>query len=138
MTPELDEVMREAERAGQSTGDRLLGELAERLGAHASARSVFGEATTQDGVTVIPVAKVRYGFGGGGGRGSQSAEDGYSGGEGSGGGGGVTAAPLGYIELRAGEARFVRVKDPSAWLPVLAVGAVSAWVVSRALRALFR
>ena len=42
--------------------------MAEKLGAVAKAATVFGEPVERDGVTVIPVAKARWGFGGGAGR----------------------------------------------------------------------
>jgi uncharacterized spore protein YtfJ len=45
----------------------VAGRLAERLGLSASAKTVFAEPVQREGVTVIPVAKVRYGSGGGGG-----------------------------------------------------------------------
>jgi uncharacterized spore protein YtfJ len=104
--------------------------LAERLGASASASSVFGEPVERDGVTVIPVARVRWGVGGGSGRGpgggrgrgrrrgkadvsdlGVQSEQGEQN-EGIGGGGGVQASPLGFIELRGGQARYRRVHDP--------------------------
>jgi uncharacterized spore protein YtfJ len=101
--------------------------LAERLGASASASSVFGEPVERDGVTVIPVARVRWGVGGGSGRGNGAGRgrgrrrgkadvselgDQSEQSEGVGGGGGVQASPLGFIELRGGQARYRRVHDP--------------------------
>jgi uncharacterized spore protein YtfJ len=82
-------------------------------------KSVFGEPTTEDGVVVIPVAQVEYGFGYGGGYGSNpnadGTEDGGDGedgedheaaeestpGEGGGGGGGAggRATPRGFIRI---------------------------------------
>ncbi|TXS45420.1 hypothetical protein EAO75_21440, partial [Streptomyces sp. uw30] len=48
----------------------LLERLADKLGGRASeaVAAVYGEPVTVDGVTVIPVAKVSFGFGGGAGR----------------------------------------------------------------------
>jgi uncharacterized spore protein YtfJ len=126
----LEEVKEQA--AADPFGDGL-SRLAERLGASASASSVFGEPVERDGVTVIPVARVRWGVGGGSGRGTgggrgrgrrrgkadvtelgeqgdQSDQSDQS--EGVGGGGGVQASPLGFIELRGGQARYRRVHDP--------------------------
>jgi len=138
MSAGLDDVIRDVEEDSTSAADRLVSALADRLCASATARAVFGEPVDRDGITVIPVAKVRYGFGGGGGRGGETSEGGSEGGEGSGGGGGATASPLGYIEVTGGEARVVRIKDPAALLPLVAVGAVAFWIVARALRGLFR
>ena len=41
--------------------------VAERLGS-ADARTIYGDPVERNGTTVIPVAKVRFGFGGGAGR----------------------------------------------------------------------
>lgn len=93
------EVREQATRA--ATGFGFTERLAERAGAWARASAVFGDPVEREGVTVIPVARARWGFGGGsGGRG----ED-----EGSGGGGGAFVSPVGYIEPRAGESRFRRI-----------------------------
>jgi uncharacterized spore protein YtfJ len=66
------------ERVGQTVGER----------AHVS--TIFGEAVEREGVTVIPVAKARFGFGGGGGSGSREGDEG----SGGGGGGGVAVGPI--------------------------------------------
>lgn len=104
--------------------------LAKRLGLNASAKAVFAEPVERDGVTVIPVAKVRWGFGGGSGRKKNQ--------EGTGGGGGIQVAPLGYIEIKDGEARYKPICDPTAMVPIVIVGGITGWVVLRALRQLFR
>jgi uncharacterized spore protein YtfJ len=120
MDPE-EQVRREAE---QAAADERLSKIAERLGASASAQAVFGEAVERDGVTVIPVARVRYGFGGGSGRGGGRRVKRDAGDEdqfGSGGGGGVQAGPVGYIELRDGQASFTRITDRKRMLALLAL-----------------
>jgi len=67
---------------------------------NASAGRVFGTPVTQDGVTVLPVAKVSGGGGGGGGTGP--AVEGQEIG-GSGGGMGLSAKPLGVFVLKDGK-----------------------------------
>jgi len=107
----MEEAKREAE-AG-AAGDRF-SKLVESLGGTASAKAVFGAKVEKDGVTIVPVARVRYGAGGGGrGPGRKKKRDeadpdqvGY------GQGGGVQAAPVGYIELRDGQTRYKRIADP--------------------------
>jgi hypothetical protein len=95
-------------------------QLAERVGAAARASAVFGEPVEGQGVTVVPVARARWGFGGGSG--------GRDGEEGAGGGGGTAVSPVGYIELRAGEARFRRIHNRAR------IGAaVAAWGLSTAV-----
>ena len=68
----------------------------------ASVTAVYGEPITGAGVTVIPVARVGFGFGGGSGREIGSDKTG----EGGGGGGGVESRPLGFIEIRDGNATY--------------------------------
>ena len=48
--------------------DRFIGTMAVKLGAVARAATVFGEPVERGGITVIPVAKARWGFGGGAGQ----------------------------------------------------------------------
>jgi hypothetical protein len=90
------EARQEADRVATRPG--FTEQLAERVGATARASAVFGDPVESQGVTVIPVAKAKWGFGGGSG--------GRQGEEGAGGGGGTAVSPVGYIELHAGEARF--------------------------------
>lgn len=100
--------------------------LAQRLGVSADASHIFGAPVERDGLTVIPVARAVYGFGGG--SGSRQGE------EGAGGGGGVALTPVGFIELKAGEARFRRTRDPLVMLPFVAVGCcMIVWVLKRVM-----
>lgn len=84
--------------------------LAEKLGASAQAAHIFGEPVERDGVTVIPVAKARWGLGGGSGRHGRFSRSG-----GMGGGGGAIVEPVGFIEVRNGETRYRPILDPK-WL----------------------
>jgi uncharacterized spore protein YtfJ len=93
----------------------FLERLGEKVGAGANATAVFGHPVHQDGVTVIPVARARYGFGGGTGRKSEAEQ-------GAGGGGGAMVAPVGYIELQGGRTRFHRILDPATLLPAILAG----------------
>ena len=139
MDQETSRAMREAEDAASGHFDDFVSAMASRIGMRASASAVFGEAVTRDGVTVIPVAKVRWGFGGGAGSGGDRGPDGAGDtGEGSGGGGGVMASPLGYIEIRDGEAVFRRIKDVTSYVPIILAATVAAWVSLRSLRHLIR
>jgi uncharacterized spore protein YtfJ len=91
-----------AERAASGPQDAFLEKLAERVGGKASIKAVFGEPISRNGKTIVPVAKIRWGFGGGSGQGTSPAEGeagGVSTGSGTGGGGGVTAEPIGYLEI---------------------------------------
>ena len=74
----------EAEQRSQLVNE-LLERIGETVGARAQVSTVFGEPVQRDGLTVIPVAKARFGFGGGGGSGSREGDEGSGGGGGGGG-----------------------------------------------------
>lgn len=74
---------------------QLLETLAERIAGNASVKMVYGEPVVAGSRTVIPAARVWYGFGAGGGRGKR--EEGEGGG--GGGGGRVCASPCGAVEI---------------------------------------
>ena len=133
---EFDTTFDEANNAADSFGGSLAEKLAEKLGASAKASAVFGEPTERDGVTVIPVAKVRYGFGSGGGAGSD--DDGDHTGFGGGGGGGLEAKPIGFIQIRDGNAEFEDIRSPAEVWPLVVAGGMAAWLVLRGLRSIFR
>ncbi len=120
------------------TAADLVERLAERLGARANVAAVFGEPVVQDGVTVVPVAKVRWGFGGGGGCSGDAPGIEERLNSGSGGGGGVTASAVGFIEIRGGQAQFRPIKDPAALWPVILAGGFASLFVLSGLRRLVR
>jgi uncharacterized spore protein YtfJ len=98
------------------SADRFIGTMAEKLGAVARAATVFGEPVERDGITVIPVAKARWGFGGGAG---QRKDEGAGGKQedGAGGGGGVQVTPVGFIEIKNHEANFRPIRTVSvSWI----------------------
>ena len=103
--PHAIEVTRDAAEGGPL--DRFLERLAERIGGRASVKAVFGEPIERGDLTIVPVARVRWGVGGGSGTAAGEGEA-----SGSGGGGGVAADAIGYIEIRAGEATFRRLGPP--------------------------
>jgi len=93
--------------------------LAERLQT-TGVRTIYGEPISAEGRTVIPVARVAYGFGGGGGvSGKQAAQSGDMHGEG--GGGGVRAFPAGVVEITREQTRFLRFDD---WRPLAAAAVI--------------
>jgi uncharacterized spore protein YtfJ len=104
----------------------LLERLAQQVQVNANAKQVYGEPVERDGATIIPVAKVQWGFGGGSlGRGP--AERG-------GGGGGVRAYPTGFIELRNGKAEFRPIQDPMAPALLAGVGLAVGLLLAKLLR----
>jgi uncharacterized spore protein YtfJ len=85
----------------------------EHLQTSASVKTVYGTPITVEGKTVIPVAKVAYGFGAGSGRGTHDRKLAGNGtvpveGEGEGAGGGVAARPVGVVEITEEGTKFVQ------------------------------
>lgn len=89
----------------------LIDSAVEHLHTSASVKTVYGEPVVRDGKTIIPVARVAYGFGSGTGQKTAPTDgDGKTplakqGGEGA--GGGVTAKPIGVVEISGKETKFV-------------------------------
>jgi uncharacterized spore protein YtfJ len=110
--------------------NQLLERIGQTVGQRAQASTIFGEAVEREGVTVIPVAKARFGFGGGGGSGTHREEDQGSGG---GGGGGVAVSPIGYIELRDRSSQFKRISTPMDLLALVVAASVASIAVRRLL-----
>ncbi|MCK2219347.1 sporulation protein [Actinomadura sp. ATCC 31491] len=96
----------------------------------ATVRRVFGEPTVQDGVTVIPVARI----GGGGGAGS-GKQEGERPGEGAGGGFGLGASPAGVYVIKDGDVRWRPAVDINK---IIAGGQVVAVVALLTVRAVAR
>jgi uncharacterized spore protein YtfJ len=113
----------------------LLERLADIVGAKAKVQAVFGEPIQQGELTVVPIARVRWGFGGGGGQ----SDDGPAGpASGSGGGGGVAADPVGFLEIRANGAEYRPISSGYPSLAFLLTAGITAAIVLRALARLLR
>ncbi len=96
----------------------------------AGVKTAYGDPVQVDGISLVPVALVYYGFGGGEG-------DSVENGAGSGGGGGGMSLPIGAYVKSGGTVRF----EPNV-ISLLAVGIPFVWVagkaISRVIRALKR
>ena len=119
----------EAIAAAVGPADTLLERLAERIGGRAKTDAVFGVPVQQGDVTVIPVARVRWGLGAGGGEDHRT--DGVA--SGSGGGGGVAVDPIGYIEIGSAGAVFRPIGRAFANPGFILAAALAAGIVIRAL-----
>jgi uncharacterized spore protein YtfJ len=95
--------------------------LAKRVGENFGAATLFGEPVERGEVTVIPVARAAWGFGGG--SGPEAAG-------GAGGGGGGASWPVGYIELRGSETRFRPIFDLRPLILAAASGLAAGLVAS--------
>lgn len=94
----------------------MLGPLAERLGTSATVKNVYGEPIAFEDRMVVPVAELRYAFGGGGGgKGDR---------EGAGAGGAVQARAVGALEVTRTGTRFIVFNDYRRLGAALALGIV--------------
>lgn len=96
--------------------------LPERLQTGAHVKAAFGEPITTQGKTIVPVARVGYGFGGGVGtvraaQGQVPAEHGAGGG-----GGGVGVVPVGVVEVTPDHTRFIPFSDPAKTIGTVLLG----------------
>ena len=80
---------------------------------HAGAKTVYGDPVSVGGKTVLPVAQIRYGFGGG----SDGRDEGHQGG-----GGGLVAKPLGVVEVTQSQTRFIPIFSSRTLLIALGLG----------------
>lgn len=101
------------------TATDLVQRIGETLGGTANVKTVFGDPIRLEGKTVVPVAKVAYGFGAGAGVGKNASHPERQG-EGGGGGGGMKAYPAGALEITDSGTRFVPFID----VQQLAAGAI--------------
>ncbi|MEP7342132.1 MAG: spore germination protein GerW family protein [Acidobacteriota bacterium] len=118
--------MLKKEGAEQAPQGDFLDRMAEGFGATANAATIFGAPIERDEITVIPVAKVAYGFGGGRGQ--------RDGGDGSGGGGGMRVSPVGYIEIRNEGAIYKPIRTWAELIPAIAAGGLLALLCARLFR----
>ena len=102
----------------------VLGALVNQAGV----KTVYSDPVTVDGHTIVPIARIRCGFGGGGGSNGRGAER-----EGGGGGGGFVARPVGFVEVDAQGARFVPIRDPQAMAFGIGLGFGLGWAFGRLL-----
>jgi uncharacterized spore protein YtfJ len=133
-------IQQEIEQRMVGRGDTFLERFAEQLGAKAGTTAAFSQPVEREGVTVIGVAKVRWGVGGGAGTGRGQ---GQGEGAGSGGGGGVIVTPTGYIEIKNGAAQYHSIRpegmESALALAIMALaGAMAIGMVLGGIRRLLR
>ena len=125
------------------TLQNIFNSITERLQTTATVKAVYGEPVVAEGKTIIPVARVRFGFGAGYGAGFGESEMGREGvpdhvaysknGEG-GGGGAVDIRPIGFIEITAGETRFVSIEGRGRTARLAFLGLVAGFFLFRRRR----
>jgi len=117
-------------------------DILQKLGdsfSNTSVKTVFGDPIHLEGKTVVPIARIKYGFGGGfgGGRRKHAVESGSDSGdqsEGGGGGGGANAVPAGALEITATGTRFIPFANPQLLALAFAGGALFASLMLRRRR----
>jgi uncharacterized spore protein YtfJ len=95
----------------------------------AGAKAVYGEPISVDGKTIVPVARIRYGFGGGSGsKAGEKQEQGF------GGGCGFSGDPIGVVEITRESTRFVPIGDRRKVAFAMAVGIWLGLLIARKRR----
>ncbi len=117
--------------------DKLIDRIGEVQG-KATVRTVFGDPVEVHGRTIIPVAKVSFGFGMGMGRDKRKDDEKHDDDHhrAAGGGGGAVMRPLAVIEISDGQTKVAPIADVTR-IAVAAI-ALAAWGifwVSRTIRA---
>lgn len=84
----------------------LISEALGKIHEMADANTVMGDPIKVDGITIIPVSKVSYGFAGGGSDlPTKSEKEAFGGGT----GGGMTLQPLGFLVVSGGDVKFLQI-----------------------------
>lgn len=130
-TPNSDVIARAETTVASSAS--FLERLAERIGGQATVKAVFGEPIICGDMTIIPVARAGFGFGGGAGGGGEAGEAGQdkSGGGGAGGGGGAETRPLGYIAVHNGVATYNPIRNATFDNAVTLVSVIAAIIAPK-------
>ena len=107
----------------------LFNNITERIQTTASVKAIYGDPITAEGKTIIPVARVRYGFGGGGGiqQSDPASDDGeqpHQNMSGGGGGGCAMISPVGIIEITAGETRYISFEERRTIIKAVLLGSL--------------
>ncbi|MDQ4137568.1 MAG: hypothetical protein M3116_01805 [Actinomycetota bacterium] len=121
-------------KAAEKNFPVLLRDSVEKMRSSGKAETVFGPPRKENGRTLIPVARVAFGFGGG--YGSTTAQKGRprpkqrgrkasaNGDSGLGGGGGMRIIPAGMFEISDGGTRFLPVRGSLATTALTLAGGV--------------
>ncbi len=105
--------------------------IQDKIVSSAHVKTVFGEPISAEGKTIIPVARIGYGFGGGMGAGPTRHGDEQRLGQGGGGGGGVSAKPIGVVEVTAAGTRFIPIHSRKRMAGLAFAGFLAGYFWSR-------
>lgn len=96
-------------------------------------KTIFGEPISAQGRTIVPVARVAFGFGAGGGNLARESATAKAH-EGGGGGGGLVAMPVGVVEVSNNRTRWIPVSGGRRLAATFAAGIGFGLVMSLARR----
>ena len=105
----------------------ILEPIAEKLQSGTNVRAVYGDPVEAHGKTIIPVAKVAYGFGGGFGMKKDGDPDKEEGGAGC----GAAARPIGVIEVSEEGTRYIPIHSGKKLAGILALGFIAGYLIGR-------
>jgi uncharacterized spore protein YtfJ len=106
--------------------------ILDRLQTSANVKTIFGDAITTEGKTIIPVARVAYGFHTGiiphKGDGGEQKEAGR-------GGGGIHIKPVGVLEITKEETKFIPIDEKKKLVGAILIGLLlGLWIGGRRSR----
>ncbi len=107
----------------------ILEPIAEKLQSGTNVRAVYGDPVEAHGKTIIPVAKVAYGFGGGFGK--KDTGDGEPDKDEGGAGGGAAANPVGVIEVSEEGTRYIPIHSGKKLAGILALGFIVGYLIGK-------
>lgn len=88
----------------------LMGVTMEKIKEMVDVNTIIGNPiTTPDGITIIPVSKVTFGFVSGGGGGDEEKANGFGGGSGA----GVKIMPIGFLVCKDSNVRMLNIAPPA-------------------------
>lgn len=99
------------DRENQNPLHELMEQTMEKVRQMVDTNTIVGEPiTTPDGVTLIPISRVSFGFGSGGGDYGKNQRVNFGGGSGA----GVNIDPMAFLVIKDGTARVLSVATPPA------------------------
>lgn len=103
--------------------------LASLVSSSVNSETVFHSPIEHKDIILIPVAKIRYGFGGGYGHKKTKKA-------GKGGGGGAVALPVGYIEVKDKQTQFKPIRIPASISSIIFASSIAGYLLFRLIKSL--
>lgn len=107
---------------------QALQSIIDRLKGTADIKTIYGDPIEVKGKTIIPVAKIAYGFGAGSRKGEKGESEEP---EGGGGGGGIMVKPKGVLEITEDSTSFISFDETSKFITALIIGLFIGIIITR-------